>query len=245
MTGQHPDSGVSPLTLGLSPLAEASASDERHGAGIRRISSQRQPGSGSGSLSMHRTSIAPGGNLLPHSQRLSDRRGENTSEYAQIILASRNAKMRKWKSSVGSFSPGHERASSWTGEGGVPASPSTTGLRRQPGEKLQDTDAGSDAPESADGVGFGLGVGSKEFEWVDWLDEYRKMKEAKLRAELDSAAASASPATKSDLTTDAGSAEESRSRARRISDEKKSYLASTSTSTATSPSVGKGKSSKS
>lgn len=27
------------------------------------------------------------------------------------------------------------------------------------------------------------GSGKKEVEWVDWLDEYRKMKEAKLKAE--------------------------------------------------------------
>lgn len=37
---------------------------------------------------------------------------------------------------------------------------------------------------SADAGDFGMATtGNKEFEWVDWLDEYRKLKEAKMKAE--------------------------------------------------------------
>lgn len=45
--------------------------------------------------------------------------------------------------------------------------------------------------QTAGGSDFGSpnlgsdGDGSREIEWVDWLDEYRKMKEAKLRSELE------------------------------------------------------------
>lgn len=214
---QPGDMGVSPLTLGLSPLAEATAAESAFESGMRRKSSLRQPGSGANTMSMHRTSVAPSGALLTPDQRIgTSRGGESTSEYAQIILASRNAKMRKWKSSVGSFGSGHDRSSSWAGEGGLPATATGGQESRERGTTFTRAEDDSGA---ADAVGFGIGVGNKEFEWVDWLDEYRKMKEAKLRAEQQSRPA----------------------RARQTSDEKQEPSASTSSQT--SPSIGRGRSS--
>ena len=165
--GSSHDLGVSPLSLGLSPIALGSQ------PGIRRSNSQR---SGQGLLANHRMSLA-GAAGLGASAGPSGRpggNGENTDEYAQIILASRNAKMRKWKTSTGSSEGGHARSGSWAGEAGPRRGLSTFGEA----ELVDEADI-----TAADGVGFGLGVGSKEFEWVDWLDEYRKMKEAKLAAE--------------------------------------------------------------
>lgn len=165
------DLGVSPLSLGLSPLA-LGAQD-----GIRRSNSQR---GGRGLLAAHRTSVAPTGGLGASTGAGGAGAAENTDEYAQIILASRNAKMRKWKTSTGSSNDGHARSGSWAGEGG----PMRRGMPSfgEEGELVQEADI-----TAADGIGFGIGVGNKEFEWVDWLDEYRKMKEAKLRAERSEA----------------------------------------------------------
>lgn len=101
--------------------------------------------------SSHRTSIAPIGGLgIP---------GETGDDYAQIIMASRTAKLRKWKPSITSNNAPADLGSgpNWAeNEGSVP-----------------EADLGVAAGDAG-----GAGV-----EWVDWLDEYSKLKEAKMKAE--------------------------------------------------------------
>ncbi|KAM0793596.1 hypothetical protein ACM66B_001029 [Microbotryomycetes sp. NB124-2] len=187
------DLGVSPLSLGLSPLAEASAADSGSFGQHRRTTSQRDPTRGGGRLSSHRMSIAPGESLLsasvgsshgsggPLGRRMED---DTTKEYAQFLLETREAKMRKWRTSAlvaegksaGGGAGGHARSSSWAGADSTRLTGGSSSTARQPIE----TDI-----TAAEGVGFGIGLGSKEFEWVDWMDEYNKMKEAKLRAERE------------------------------------------------------------
>ncbi|KAK4055098.1 rim15, signal transduction response regulator [Microbotryomycetes sp. JL201] len=186
-SGSSADLGVSPLSLGLSPLAEASAVDPASFSQHRRTTSQRDPTRGAGRLSSHRMSIAPGENLLSasvgsshgiggnHSRRTED---DTTKEYAQFLLETREAKMRKWRTSAlaaeGKTPGGHARSSSWGGADLVRGGSSSSS------KPPLETDI-----TAAEGVGFGIGIGSKEFEWVDWMDEYNKMKEAKLRAERE------------------------------------------------------------
>lgn len=106
--------------------------------------------------------------MTPHMS--SDAFGENTDEYAQIILASRDAKMRKWKTS-GSSTSGL----------GIPTSPVLM-RSKSPGSRknIPNFDLG---PSTSQPGGTSPGALGIEVEWVDWLDEYRKMKEAKLQAE--------------------------------------------------------------
>lgn len=111
---------------------------------------------------------------------------QGIDEYARIIIQSRNAKMQKWKTASSSQSQ-----------------------QRLPGYALfaDDADQSSDAkaikdatePQSRAAATPNVSpVGSltdhkdnlsdesgREIEWVDWLDEYRKMKEAKLRVEKE------------------------------------------------------------
>ncbi|GAA6061906.1 hypothetical protein JCM10212_000531 [Sporobolomyces blumeae] len=103
---------------------------------------------------------------------------DSTDEYAQIILSTRNAKVRKWKTSSPSPEPGGSGLKSWSLAGG--RNNSTLGEQLEEG-----------ADEEADGAGWNA-TPAKEIEWVDWLDEYRKMKEAKLRADQASTASSSS-----------------------------------------------------
>ncbi|GAA6014858.1 hypothetical protein JCM11491_002139 [Sporobolomyces phaffii] len=106
----------------------------------------------------HRLSIAPTGT------------SDSTDEYAQIILSTRNAKVRKWRPASPAPEAGGPGSGikSWSLAGG--RNNSTLG---------EQTEEGADDeldPETVTGP-------PKEIEWVDWLDEYRKMKEAKLRAD--------------------------------------------------------------
>ncbi|GAA5857047.1 hypothetical protein JCM8547_007931 [Rhodosporidiobolus lusitaniae] len=188
--------GVSPPTFNLSPFGppsgsvvtpvpkDRSASDPQaqrgHTRGAASISSigGAGPPSGSGSrLAIHRTSIAPSGGLGVGGS--GGEAGQSTDEYAQIILSTRNAKVRKWKTSGGSaatlstLEPGTAgTGKTWTGLG------ATT-------EEANEGDAGGEGGDEGEGGGGAGQVGPepREIEWVDWLDEYRKMKEAKLRAD--------------------------------------------------------------
>jgi len=108
-------------------------------------------------LSNHRLSIAPTGS------------NDGTDEYAQIILSTRNAKVRKWRPASPAADPGGSGLRSWSLAGG--RNNSTLGEQTE--------DGGDDEAEPEQWTG----APPKEIEWVDWLDEYRKMKEAKLRAD--------------------------------------------------------------
>jgi hypothetical protein len=154
----------SPPTFNLSPFGTGNriTSEPHRGGHTRGSASISSIGGGgpSGRLAMHRTSIAPAGET-----------DNSTDEYAQIILSTRNAKVRKWKTSGGSsllsaLEPGTAgTGKTWTGLG------ATT----------------EDPDEEQDGEGEEGGEGQhhepREIEWVDWLDEYRKLKEAKLAAD--------------------------------------------------------------
>ncbi|GAA5875846.1 hypothetical protein JCM16303_004019 [Sporobolomyces ruberrimus] len=125
----------------------------------------------------HRTSASISGMTAPPSRFVNHRlsiaptgASDSTDEYAQIILSTRNAKVKKWRP----VSPAQEPApqsgiKSWSLAGG--RNNSTLG---------EQTEDGGD--DEAEPEGW-TGGPPKEIEWVDWLDEYRKMKEAKLRAD--------------------------------------------------------------
>ena len=108
-------------------------------------------------LATHRMSLAPTTGLGAP--------GDGTDEYAQIIMSTRNAKMRKWKGSGPAVST-LEAGTVGAGSTFVPASGEGDGV--EAGDR--DTAAHSE---------------TREIEWVDWLDEYRKLKEAKLRADQE------------------------------------------------------------
>lgn len=124
----------------------------------------------------HRTSASISGMTGPPS-RLSNHRlsiaatgsNDGTDEYAQIILSTRNAKVRKWRPASPAAEPGGSGIRSWSLAGG--RNNSTLGEQTE--------DGGDDEAETEPWTG----APPKEIEWVDWLDEYRKMKEAKLRAD--------------------------------------------------------------
>ncbi|GAA5839142.1 hypothetical protein JCM3766R1_002269 [Sporobolomyces carnicolor] len=121
----------------------------------------------------HRMSIAPTGS------------GDSTDEYAQIIMSTRNAKVRKWRPASPAPEAGGSGIKSWSLAGG--RNNSTLGEQTEDtGEDAEPVDSWASAPP-------------KEIEWVDWLDEYRKMKEAKLRA--DGASALAEEDAKADPST--------------------------------------------
>ncbi|GAA5891130.1 hypothetical protein JCM6882_006434 [Rhodosporidiobolus microsporus] len=179
--------GVSPPTFNLSPFGTAPppaassapriVSDslqqrQRGHKASASISSIGAPAGAGSRLQVHRTSVAPSG--------VAGSAGDNsTDEYAQIILSTRNAKVRKWKNSAGastlsSFEPGTAgTGKTWTGLG------ATT-------EETGGEEEGSGGEAGAEGGGVESQQQqpeTREIEWVDWLDEYRKMKEAKLRAD--------------------------------------------------------------
>lgn len=166
------DLGVSPLSLGLSPLSLGIPSQRivsESGASHHSNSlTRRQQGRGL-LASSNRTSVVP-----PGAAAVSN---ESTDEYAQIILASRSAKMRKWKTSnpaIGFDSIYGQARGEVGSRKGIPA------FGDDEGESGEEVDV-----RRQDGIEeLGLAAGAdKEIEWVDWLDEYRKMKEAKLQAE--------------------------------------------------------------
>jgi serine/threonine-protein kinase RIM15 len=86
--------------------------------------------------------------------------------------------MRKWKTSLSSIGTveGIPRGNSWLGDPGS--------RKAMPSFGEDGTIEEADITQ-ADAGDFGVAGGNKEFEWVDWLDEYRKLKEAKLRSEQE------------------------------------------------------------
>ncbi|GAA5922084.1 uncharacterized protein JCM15063_003180 [Sporobolomyces koalae] len=110
-------------------------------------------------LAGQRLSIAPTGSA------------DSTDEYAQIILSTRNAKVRKWRPASPALDSGAAGPKSWGLAGG-----------RNNSILGEQTEDGGDEGDQAE-TGWTGGAAPKEIEWVDWLDEYRKMKEAKLRAD--------------------------------------------------------------
>jgi hypothetical protein len=176
--------GVSPLSQGIS-VALASdaggAAEKRDRHHHHQLS--KSVNVGGHRHAVHRTSIVPGD--LP-----------STDEYAKILFQSRNAKMRKWKTGSGSDS-GSPTPRSWErsaavgggggGAGGLSASSGLPGRQKDQGEEVQevditDGDGESSRPALNRTPSSHLGT-SNEIEWVDWLDEYRKMKEAKRLAD--------------------------------------------------------------
>ncbi|BGP04611.1 rim15, signal transduction response regulator [Rhodotorula toruloides] len=158
-TAQFPtkDLPVSPPTDLLTPF-EGSRRKPMHtpSASISSIGGF----SPSSRLATHRTSIAPAGVGVGN---------DSTDEYAQIILSTRNAKVRKWKTSGTSVS---------TLEAGtVGAGKTWTNLGETSEEAVESTADGQAVAK------YEVQPETKEIEWVDWLDEYRKMKEAKLKAD--------------------------------------------------------------
>ncbi|BGP21508.1 serine/threonine protein kinase RIM15 [Rhodotorula toruloides] len=111
-------------------------------------------------LATHRTSIAPAGVGAGN---------DSTDEYAQIILSTRNAKVRKWKTSGTSVS---------TLETGTVGAGKTWTNLGETSEEAVEADA-----QGRPVANYEVQPKTKEIEWVDWLDEYRKMKEAKLKAD--------------------------------------------------------------
>lgn len=101
----------------------------------------------------------------------------DTDEYAHIILASRTAKMRKWKTSTSTLGTAGLDLTFLGGKDG--------GLSRSGIPSFDnDVDPLDEMDITQESLVYGTGSsGNKEIEWVDWLDEYRKMKEAKMRAE--------------------------------------------------------------
>lgn len=160
--GVH-DLGISPLSQGVFPPGPSGSSDLYASASVSRQQ-------GRGLLAAHRTSVLPASSSsIPDGQ-------ENTDEYAQIILASRNAKMRKWKTSTSSIGT--------VGFDAALGSLSREAFSRRPIPNFDEEHEPDEADiTSTDGADFGVAGYNKEIEWVDWLDEYRKMKEAKVRAE--------------------------------------------------------------
>ncbi|GAA5896311.1 uncharacterized protein JCM6883_006866 [Sporobolomyces salmoneus] len=126
----------------------------------------------------HRTSASISGITPAPSSRLVNHRisiaptdlHDGTDEYAQIIMSTRNAKVRKWRPASPAPEAGGSGIKSWSLAGG--RNNSTLG------EQMEE--AGDDEAEPGEGW---LSAPPKEIEWVDWLDEYRKLKEAKLRAD--------------------------------------------------------------
>ncbi|GAA5865061.1 hypothetical protein JCM1840_005725 [Sporobolomyces johnsonii] len=177
------DHGVSPPAFNLDPFGSATATSSGQPRtvsdtipapkGHKASASISSIGGGPNSrLAVHRASVAPGGVTV-----------NSTDEYAQIILSTRNAKVRKWKTSPSpQGSASLEPATAASGKSWALAGGRNNSAL---GEQAED---GDQQPSEADithaqGAQFGLQGRRKEIEWVDWLDEYRKMKEAKLRAD--------------------------------------------------------------
>ncbi|SGY33607.1 BQ5605_C002g01515 [Microbotryum silenes-dioicae] len=198
---QH-DLGVSPLSAALSPFAANAARDALLSPELLTSISQRQidndwaAPSSSLRVTNYRMSIVPtnigsgSGLFAPES---------STDEYAQIIVASRAAKMRKWKSSSGSH-PGLARGSSWLSD-----------LSLQPRSQATDEEGlASDAEIVERDItrfeGESEGGNGAQVEWVDWLDEYERMKAAKMRAEQQTPAlgAASEAETGGELVDDKG-----------------------------------------
>ncbi|KDN52643.1 hypothetical protein K437DRAFT_266493 [Tilletiaria anomala UBC 951] len=118
-----------------------------------------------------------------------------TDEYAKIIVASRNAKMQKWKSSSmipKAGSPALGALPQMEGSTSGRVSPKRTSLTSaellRKREKILDVaTSGFEPDEKASSFERG------EIEWVDWLDEYQRMKETKMRTEQEEEMKKAAP----------------------------------------------------
>ena len=141
----------------------------------------------------------------------------STDEYARIIMQSRNAKMKKWKRSQGR--PASLNRVNSTISGSTASSFGrniSSGLRTA----LPDFETASQADDassmgeadiadlaeaasysSSDAFpnrpGHTLGS-SRDIEWVDWLDEYRRMKDAKMREQGDASMSEGEAQAKAD-----------------------------------------------
>lgn len=189
---------ASSLSRGLSPLALAGLGTRAFSLHVPQTAHEsRTVGPSSQRRSSHRRSLAP---LSPGA---SADLGGATDEYAKIIMQSRSAKMQKWK--TGSPKGGTAEATRSSGEmprprrstsfdevwrrgdtspevdiadaGGPPTFESALHALQSNEVALYDGIEGNDGGEAMETSGM------KEVEWVDWLEEYRKMKEAKMLAD--------------------------------------------------------------
>ncbi|ETS62728.1 hypothetical protein PaG_02466 [Moesziomyces aphidis] len=155
-----------------------------------------------------------------------------TDEYARIIIQSRNAKMQKWRAqnpsrlgrgdAVAAAAPGRagqDRSQDGQADGALFGQTSlgrrgtTIGLQRDAslldamrarrGSAVDSNDSiESQLDEEEEGHRGLESSAFAEFEWVDWLDEYRKMKEAKLQSEREEAEAQAAVETGATASAD-------------------------------------------
>ncbi|GAC76453.1 NDR and related serine/threonine kinases [Moesziomyces antarcticus T-34] len=155
-----------------------------------------------------------------------------TDEYARIIIQSRNAKMQKWRAqnpsrlgrgdAVAAAAPGRagqDRSQDGQADGTLFGQASlgrrgtTIGLQRDAslldamrarrGSAVDSNDSiESQLDEEEEGHRGLESSAFAEFEWVDWLDEYRKMKEAKLQSEREEAEAQAAVETGATASAD-------------------------------------------
>lgn len=165
----------------------------------------------SGSTNFHHAPVRASSGKSKENRRISVApTPQGIDEYARIIVQSRNAKMQKWRtmSKQNRSSTVHGDATRYSSHGGstksANAGPSRpllqprddnsgrTGLLRMSSstEKFPSgnvtpnvSPAASDLTREPREPASRDVPGSREIEWVDWLDEYRKMKEAKLRSE--------------------------------------------------------------
>lgn len=146
-----------------------------------------------------RTSMMPGSTAV-----------SSTEDYARHLQESRASKLRKWansNASVGAATEGQSGTAADLGERGTIIGSGVTGsdfspaaagaaakARRRAGIPSFGESSGSFsfAAEGGPEDGLGLlggdlgarpGTANKEIEWVDWLDEYKRMKEAKINSQ--------------------------------------------------------------
>lgn len=119
----------------------------------------------------------------------------STEDYARHLQESRASKLRKWATGTNQaddFKLDTGLAGNTIGAGSDVQAAGTKARRRAAIPDFTDFNysgdrAGKDyRDELAGDLGARPGTaGSREIEWVDWLDEYKKMKEAKIRAEQE------------------------------------------------------------
>ncbi|CAO1620589.1 unnamed protein product [Parajaminaea phylloscopi] len=192
------DLGGSNSILGSSLGYKESASQLRHSNGGGRLS--LAPAADHSAAAM----------LTPEGSNVDATVPSGTDEYARIIMQSRSAKMQKWRTPTSSSlrrSRSPDKGADPTADAAMDRSrelhsPSTLSNAARKNSDLarrgtisglpdrfrayRDSNIGDDSIDDDAALRIDaltdLGV-SGEIEWVDWLDEYRKMKEAKLRSE--------------------------------------------------------------
>ncbi|PWN18962.1 hypothetical protein BCV69DRAFT_54193 [Microstroma glucosiphilum] len=117
-----------------------------------------------------------------------------TDDYARFIVQSRTAKMQKWRSSNalkgGKGGTGDDDADSNSSEEQDHSYSGSLALGRRgtvvglPGSLTGPRGSNASAADFINAAVIDADS-TREIEWVDWLDEYRKMKEAKLRTEQE------------------------------------------------------------